>query len=97
MTKLDNAIRSKKFDVINSKKAAKRLAEELMGKKKGNQCEDELQLMAKADVSLATQVDLLAMIEVFTCFIISSIILNLNNYNVIVDENHSRVYRIYTQ
>lgn len=62
LIKLDNNIRIKKFEIINSKKAAKRLADQLRGVNSVEN-EDDLQLMAKSDVSVGTQIDLLAMIE----------------------------------
>lgn len=65
LTKLDNGIRIKKFEAINSKKAAKRLSEEL--KAPSFSCSeiygDDLQLMASNDISIGTQIDLLCMIE----------------------------------
>jgi hypothetical protein len=65
LTKLDKNIRAKKFEVINSKKAAKRLADEVRMNmsRKNDQSEEDLQLMAKHDVSIATQIDLLSMID----------------------------------
>lgn len=64
LTKLDNDIRKKKFEAINSKKAAKRLADELKaGPSCTEPCEDDPQLMAKTDVSIGTQIDLLGLSE----------------------------------
>lgn len=64
LTKLDNDIRTKKFEAINSKKAAKRLVEALRtGSDNIEQCEEDMQLMSKTELSSATQLDLLSMIE----------------------------------
>jgi hypothetical protein len=63
LTKLDNEIRIKKFEAINSKKAAKRLADELKADSNVDSHEDDLPLMAKSDISIGTQIDLLCMTE----------------------------------
>ncbi|KAI6242766.1 hypothetical protein M3Y99_00183400 [Aphelenchoides fujianensis] len=61
LTRRDREIRMRKLEAIRSKKEAIKLADSL--KEAGKKAGEQLRLMAKADVSIVTQLDMLMMLE----------------------------------